>query len=374
MLKFNSFLLEVFHDNLESSKPEETERHRKQYYDTSRSTNGDPDEDGIFHRLNGLYVLDRDRTDLRPEYKKGAQLKLSDVQSIPDSSNVMRYHGMVNGTNHSIPMSHFKKPPIGRAGKNQQKLEEEQIKYLTKAIDDAKAKKGSSAIKMRFPNGETHNVAGIKAAGAEGGWPKADAYMHDEAGTPVHWMSLKGDTFQQWGGYRGLDSNPTFQKAIEKFKQAKDKVAPNSKYLLSSSSFHYDLNPENSEDRQLILKSMFGINHGGEHGVNNVHAVYSGNTIGLKENDDGEHELNPNALYVNKNDANDSNLPSTKILVTNRSGLNQLDTGGRIMVTHSGNNNNSKHVDQILKTENRSKEEAGSGEHGAKSFYGPGEK
>jgi hypothetical protein len=108
--------------------------------------------------------------------------------------------------------------------------------------------------------------------------------------------------------------------------------------------------------------------------VNNVHAVYSGNTIGLKENDGGEFELNPNALYVNKNDANDSNLPSTKILVTNRSGLNQLGTGGRVMVTHSGNNKNSKHVDQILKTADRSKEEAGSGEHGAKSFYGPGEK
>lgn len=371
MLKFSRFLKEDFlvediYDSLEGTKPEETERHRKQYYDTS--------EDGIFHRLSGLYVLDRDRTDLHPSYKKGAQIKLSDVQTLPDSRGTIRHHGVVHGTNHAIPMSHFKKPPVGRAGKNQQSLEQEQIEYLSNAIETAKKKTRRKTIKMRFANGETHEVAGIKAAGAEGGWPKADAYLHDEKGNPVHWMSLKGDDFQQWGGYRGLDNHPTIQTAISKFKQLKDKLAPKQKYLPPRSSFHYDLDPTNNDDRSLILKSMFGINHGAGYGVNNVHAIYSGNTIHLKRNEDGTHELNPNALYVNKNDSNDVDLPPTKILVTNRSGLNQLGTGGRIMVSHSGNNKNSKNVDQALGiTRASSRDERGSGEHGGKSFYGPGE-
>lgn len=381
MLKFSSFLKEetlneaAFYDSLESSKPEETERHKKQYYDTSLSEDGNPDDNGVFHKLNGLYVLDKDRTDLHPDYVKGAQIKLSDVQARPDKNGVMRHHGLVYGKGDAIPMSHFEKPKIGRAGKNQQKLEEEQIKYLAKAIEDAKTETGEPSIRMRFPNGESHDVAGIMPAGAEGGWPKADAFLHNESGEPVHWMSLKGDSFQQWGGYRGLDNHPSLVAALEQFKQVKNKIAPNSRYLPKSSSFHYDLNPDNSDDRELIQKSMFGINHGGDHGVNNVHAVYSGNTIGIKRSEDGVYELNPNALYVNKNDRNDRDLPPTKVLLTNRSGLDQLGTGGRIMVTHSGNNKNSKLASTVLAPlAPKTGEESGSGEHGGKKFNAPREK
>lgn len=334
MLAFTEYLLEIFHDSLQGSTPEETERHRKTYYD-------DTHEDGTFHQFDGRYVLDRDRTDLHDSYKKGEQIKLTSVQQLTDKKGVMRYHGI---TEHgkAIPMSHFKKPRVGRVGKNQQSLEAQQIDYLQNAIKEKiKANKGKP-IKIKTPNGETHEVAGIKQV--TGGWPKADAYLHDKDGKPVHWMSLKGDKFQQWGGYKDVDEHPIMKSAIEQFVKLKNKIAPEGKYLPPKSAYHIPLDKNNPEHKQFLYKSMYGREHGGEYGPHNVHAIYSGNTIGLKEHKEpGVFELDPTALYVNRNNEH-SDTSDAKILVTNRAGMNQRGTGGRIMISHIGNVSNSKDI------------------------------
>lgn len=338
MLNFSGFLTEVFYDNLDSSNPEETERHRKQYYD-------DTSEDGIFHKLDGRYVLDKDRTDLHPSYNSGEQLKLTSVQKLPDKKGIVRYHG-VTENGHAIPMSHFKKPSIGRVGKNQQSLEVQQVDELHKAIQEKIKSNNGKPIKILTPNGETHEVAGIKRV--EGGWPKADAYLHDSKGNPVHWMSLKGDKFQQWGGYKDVDEHPIMKEAVQKFQALKEKLSPGGKYLPPKSAYHINLDKKNVKHKQFLFKSMYGRDHGGEYGAHNVHAIYSGNTIGLKKHKTrkGVFELDPTALYVNRNN-NTSDVSDAKILLTNRAGMNQRGTGGRIMISHSGNVANSKDIDNL---------------------------
>lgn len=337
MLRFNeyksSFLIEKMNDSLESINPEETERHRKKYYD-------DSDEEGHFHKSDGLYVLDRDRTDLNDKFTKGNQVKLTSIQKLPDERGVIRYHG-ISG-NLAIPMSHFKKPAISRAGKNQQKLEQEQINFLQKAIEEKMKANGNKPIKVKTPDGQIHEVAGIKSV--QGGWPKADAYLHDKDGNPVHWMSLKGDKFQQWGGYKDIEKSPLMQSYIEKLQQHKEKIAPGEKYLPKGAAYHISLDANNPEQRELLHKSMYGKNHGGDYGPDNVHAIYSGNTIGFKETEPGIHELDPTALYTNRNDKT-SDAANAKILLTYRAGMNQQGTGGRVMVSHMGNVGNSKDID-----------------------------
>jgi hypothetical protein len=336
MLKFNDYLTEAvsFYDNLQSTKPEETERHRKKYYD-------DSSPDSIFHKIDGRYILDRDRTDLHKKYGKGEEVKLTSVQKLPDSSGVIRYHGITEH-GHAVPMSHFRKPAIGRAGKNQQSLEQEQINYLHKTIKSEMKKNGGKPIRIRTPDGQIHKVAGIKQV--EGGWPKADAYLHDENGEPVHWMSLKGDKFQQWGGYKGLDNHPVMKNAIEQFRKLKNKLSPKERYLPARSAYHVSLDENDPSHRDLLHKSMYGMEHGGEYGPNNVHAIYSGNTVGLKQHPKGKFfELDPNALYVNRNDET-SDTAKSKILITNRAGYDQQGTGGRMMISHTGNVANSKEL------------------------------
>lgn len=339
MLGFSQYLTEKFYDSLEGTRPEETERHRKQYYDDSHP-------EGSFHKFDGRYVLDRDRTDLHDSYSNGSQIKLTSIQKLPDSKGSIRYHGI---TEHgkAIPMSHFKKPRIGRVGKNQQSLESEQVNFLHNAIQEQIRANGGKPIRIRTPNGDTHEVAGIKRV--EGGWPKADAYLHDKDGNPVHWMSLKGDKFQQWGGYKDVDEHPIMKDAIDQFVKLKNRLSPEGKYLPRASAYHISLDKNDPEHRQFLFKSMYGKEHGGEYGAHNVHAIYSGNTIGLKQSEPGLFELDPTALYVNRND-DTSDVSDAKILLTNRAGMNQRGTGGRIMISHTGNVANSKEIGKGLST------------------------
>ena len=301
------------------------ERHRKQYYSPE-----------IFDQLDGRYILKKDHPDFGAE---GTEVKLSKIGVKTDAKGKIRYHGMVGRK--SIPMSMFKKPPIGKAGRTDQlKLEDNQIKELHSSIKSEIKKNGGKPIRMRLHN-KIVTIAGIKKVP---GTPKADAYLHDEHGTPVHYMSLKGDKFQQWGGHKNITEHPVMQKAIAKLKAIKDSINPGEKYLPKASAYHVSLDSNDPEHRDLLMKSMYGHEHGGEYGINNVHAIYSGNTIGIKKtkHKTGDvFEFDPNALYRNTND-HKSDTVDSKILVTNRAGMNQLGTGGRVMVIHKDSNANSK--------------------------------
>jgi hypothetical protein len=361
MLKFNDLFLTEEPIMNDTVGHDTGERHMKQYYSHE-----------VFDHLDGRYILRKDH----PHFgSAGSEVKLNKIGIKTDAKGKTRYHGIVGRK--SIPMSMFKKPPIGKAGKNNQtRLEDNQIKELHSSIRSEIKKNGGKPIRMRL-NGKIHNVSGIKKVP---GTPKADAYLHDEKGNPIHYMSLKGDKFQQWGGHKNITEHPVMKDAIAKLKAIKDSINPGEKYLPKASAYHVSLDSNNPDHRDLLMKSMYGHEHGGEYGINNVHSIYSGNTIGIKKTkhkSGNVFEFNPNALYKNTNDKN-SDVTDSKILVTNRAGVNQLGTGGRVMVIHKNSSSNSKEAPQITQKKMKPKPNmsvpAGTGEHGGVSFESPADK
>lgn len=357
MLKFSDIFLEE--SKMGDTVGNDTaERHMKQYYSPN-----------VFERLDGRYILKKDH----PTFgKEGTEVKLDRVDTRTDEKGKLRYHGIVGKK--TIPMSMFKKPPIGKAGRTDQlRLEDSQIKELHNSISSEIKNNNGKPIRMRL-NGKIVNVAGIKKVP---GTPKADAYLHDENGNPVHYMSLKGDKFQQWGGHKNITEHPVMQQAVAKLKAVKDSLNPGEKYLPRSSAFHVSLDANNPEHRDLLMKSMYGHEHGGEYGINNVHAIYSGNTIGIKkaQHPDGDvFEFDPNALYRNTNDHR-SDVADSKILVTNRAGMNQLGTGGRIMVIHRNSNSNSREAPELpSQPAPKPERPVNSGMHAGADMHSPADK
>ena len=351
MLRFKTFIKEdVYNAYLEEKGPiasrgtlsdsmgnKSTSRHFKKYYG-----------DDAFKKNNGTYTLAKDHE--ATGHKAGEEVKLDSVKPITIGKKTV-YHGMIG--NHAVPMSSFYKPIGGRTGKNQEALEDRQIGEIGDSIKDAISKNGNNPIRIRHPDGSMSTVAGIQKV--TDGKPKADAYLHDASGNPVHWMSLKGDKFQQWGGTRGLENHPIMKDAIDKLVQLKNKFHPDSgEELPNGAAYHVSLDKNNPAVRDLLHKSMYGMDHGNAHGPNNVHAIYSGDTIGVRKTDhpDGDvYEFAPNAKYSNMSNNTDSETSDSKILVTKREGINSAGTGGRIMVANHGVSSNSRDADKVLSGE-----------------------
>lgn len=326
MINFNTFLIEAtIKDLMGGAKESETERHRLQYFDDSHP-------EGTFNKISGRYVLARDRSDLHPDFKKDSELKLDRIALLKDAAGKMRYHGIVG--NQAIPMSHFHKPKLlMKRTSDTLKTETAQINSIKSQIDKAMQENGGNPVRIKTADGKVHEVAGIKAVG---GKKKADAFLHDAQGNPVHYMSLKGDTYQQWGGYTDVFDHQKMKNVISQFQELKSKLSPDEGTLPAGSIYHYSLDKNDPEDRKIIMRAMYGKDHGGEHGENNVNAIYGGNTVELRKGDDGIHTLHTNALHVNRND-DTSDVTDAKIMLHKSTGHSQAGTGGRITIQHALN-------------------------------------
>jgi hypothetical protein len=326
MINFVGFLVEAakIKDFIGGSGDSETERHRLQYFD-------DTHPEGSFNRINGRYVLNRDRHDLHPDYSSGAELKLEKIALLRDATGKMRYHGIIG--DQAIPMSQFNKPEIlkKRTG-DTLRTENAQIDSISSQIKKAMEENGGRPIRVRTADGNVHEVAGIKAIRGA----KADAYLHDSQGNPVHHMSLKGDTYQQWGGYTDAFDHPKMKEIVSRLQELKSKLSPGSKYLPPGSIYHHTLDKNDPEDRKIIMRAMYGRDHGGEYGKNNVNAIYGGNTVTLRRGEDGIHTLQTDALHVNRNDES-SDVTDAKVMLHKSSGHDQAGTGGRITIQHAMN-------------------------------------
>ena len=113
-------------------------------------------------------------------------------------------------------------------------------------------------------------------------------------------------------------------------------MSPDSKYLPSGSIYHHTLDRDNPEDKKIIMRAMYGKEHGGEYGKNNVNAIYGGNTVTLKKGEDGIHTLHTDALHVNRND-DTSDVTDAKVMLHKSAGHDQAGTGGRITIQHALN-------------------------------------
>ena len=276
---------------------------------------------GKLHTGNPTHELNTSHTAKGGEelFKKGENVSIHGVKDIDG----VRHLEVKNaeGKTGVIPANKLNKVG-GRASKDQEAAENAQIAAIHEHITKHLAKTGQPSAEIHLPDGTKVRVAGIKkVTTTEGGYkPKADAYFHDENGKPVHYMSLKSNTYQQYGGVSHLAKHPTVEKATEPLKAA---AAENNK------PHHYSLDPDKSaEDRDLIHKSMYGMNHGKEYGVSNVHAIYRGN-IGFNSNEDNSLSMTSSSFSSNKNNSEKSDYVPAKILSRPAQDRNDLGTKQR---------------------------------------------
>ena len=293
-----------------------------------------------------------------PAYELGSSHRTRDMSLPAGTKFVITGHaGKVNGTHHvniktehgeetTIPVTRIKKPQVGRAGKSQEEVENYQINTVHEGITKHLEKTGQKEVNMKLPDGTIIKAAGARKVVPEdykglGYKPKADMIIYDSNNKPVHFVSLKGHSYQQFGGVSHLANHPVIKKAIDLFK--KHRESSDNK----TTAIHYDLDTSNPEHREIQQKSLYGKDHGGEYGLSNVHAVYQGD-ISVSSHDDGSLVLNASKTYSNKKNSAESDTgPGMKILA--RPSSDRSDAGmkkTRIMVAPSGLRPNSKNVEQ----------------------------
>lgn len=258
------------------------------------------------HEINNDHYIERGKK----LFSKGEKVILHGIKDM----NGIRHIDVENaeGKRAFIPANKINKVG-GRAGKDQERLEAEQIANIHQHITEHLARTGQSSTTVEFPDGTKAKVAGITRVNEKdktGRKVKADAYFHDEKGNPVHYMSLKGHRFQQFGGVSEHAEKPTVQDAVKKFKAATSQDR--------SRRHQYTLDTENiPEHRELVHQAMYGSEHGKAHSVNNVHAIYIGN-IGFKPSEDNRGlMLTASRTYSNKNNNATSDIAKAKILRRN---------------------------------------------------------
>jgi len=223
--------------------------------------------------------------------------------------------------------------------RNPEQVENDQIAQIQNAIDQHKKATGKNSVRIRFGDGNYIDTSGFKKVvkddwkkmGYDGkGAPKADAYFHNEKDEPIHFVSLKGTSHQQWGGVEHLANHPSVQKGVSEIKSKLEQERANNPKF-NSAIRHY-LDPDNKEDRDLIHRSMYGMKHGGEYGLSNVHRIIGGNISIIPNEKNGELNLNSTSSYTNTNDENSHYHPDNSIIFRTASGKNSFGTGGRIGV------------------------------------------
>lgn len=155
------------------------------------------------------------------------------------------------------------------------KKEEQQIQSLSDQIEHHKGENKTIPIRI---NGVIHHVSSV---GTPPGDPKADFHLNDENGNPIYYASLKDGThpkhYQQLGGISkktpSVANHPFVKKHIE---QVREKF-PNGVPAGGGTYVSPTLDQNNPEHRRLIHAATFGHDHGGDHGLYNVHSVIQGN-------------------------------------------------------------------------------------------------
>jgi hypothetical protein len=243
--------------------------------------------------------------------------------------------GDANGNTTTVKASKLSKTGNSR---NPEQVEDDQISQMQNGIDLHKKTTGKGSVKIRFGDGNYIDAAGIKKVtkadwkkmGYDGkGAPKADAYFHDENGNPIHYVSLKGTRHQQWGGATHIANHPAVQRAVGEIRNKLDtERATNPEF---SGAVRHSLDANDEHDRDLIHRSMYGMKHGGEYGLSNVHRIIGGD-ISLAPGENGELNLNSTKSYTNRN-GNDSDVhPDTSAIFRTSTDRNNFSLGGRVLV------------------------------------------
>lgn len=143
-----------------------------------------------------------------------------------------------------------------------EKIEQGQIGEIQSQLEDKKA--GKTSLKLKVGDSYVAAATVEKEKGSvRGRAPKSDMTVLDENGTPVAWVSLKGDPFR-WGGWQHLIDVPEIASWMNKVRQVNNGVfEPGMSFGLRISD-------------NLANKIVFGKEFGGAPGFSNVNAVLIG--------------------------------------------------------------------------------------------------
>lgn len=209
------------------------------------------------------YTLSKDHQDL----EAGSKVR---VHSVVQQNG--KYHAIVRreGESHAymIPVSKLKKPHNQTV--DTRAAETRHLEHFHNQIEKLKSATGQQTIPMRL-NGRIQHVAGVRQIP---GNPKADFALQDRDGKDIYFISHKGGAdakdFHGFGGVTLHSNTPVVKDFTQKIKtQFPDGIKGNTVAI--------KLDSDHPEHRTLILKTMYGSQHGSEQrGVNNVDAIHQG--------------------------------------------------------------------------------------------------
>ena len=151
-------------------------------------------------------------------------------------------------------------------------------KRLEQAMEDAE----DGALDMMV-GGRMVRVTGVDQPK---GTPKADFYLIDDKGEQTAWIShkagSKSNDFQQYGGLteRGTGGAFARSKQVNDFINKLKELYPNG--MKSGDSAKRDIKLD-GDGKNIVLKSIYGIDYGGKPGLNNIDEFHQGEMYLVKK-------------------------------------------------------------------------------------------
>jgi len=257
MLRFKSFLEEKFNFNV--LKHNDLTKRGGGRIDVFLQKILDGDK---FMTSKGLVTLDPDlHAELAPIMRnKGLRRQMSGTMEDGRAVNL------------AYPTDFIKSPEFGGKGAGfGTAAEDRHLSAFQKEINDIMASTGEPTVKLRI-NGRTVQMAGIISTPQRGRRaPKSDFSIVDAEGNEVAWLSHKDGKkptdFQQYGGLSDstFDNNKDLVDFLLKLKEMYPKGMER-----KTSAFRP------CKDRNVILKSVFGVDYGKAPGHENVDEFHQG--------------------------------------------------------------------------------------------------
>ena len=176
----------------------------------------------------------------------------------------------------SYPGDFLKTPEFGGKGMGSGTAAEDRYLASFRAeLERVMAEEQDGAIDM-LVGGRKVNVSGV---GQPKGTPKADFFLYDDEGEPVAWLShkagSKSNDFQQYGGLTPRGTAGAFErsKQVNAFIFKLTELFPNG--MKSGDSVKREIKLDR-DGKDIVRKSIYGIDYGGKRGLNNIDEFHQG--------------------------------------------------------------------------------------------------
>jgi len=187
------------------------------------------------------------------------------------------------GGNVQYPGDFLKTPEFGGKGKGfGTAAEDRYLASFRNELEKVMENEEDGALDMLI-GGRKVLVSGV---GQPKGTPKADFFLLDDMGEQVAWIShkagSKSNDFQQYGGLTSKGTKGVFDrsKQVNAFIDKLKELFPDG--MKSGDSVKRDIQL-NGDGKDIVLKSIYGIDYGGKPGLNNIDEFHQG-TMKLKKN------------------------------------------------------------------------------------------